>query len=101
MAFLTITILSLQEALCAKTLNFSHVMDLVTKVTNFIRGGNRSLCHRRFITSLDEVDAEYGDLQLHTEIRWMNHGTCLERFFVLRSEIPVFLENSCSWDQRR
>uniref|UniRef100_A0A3B1INU1 DUF4371 domain-containing protein n=1 Tax=Astyanax mexicanus TaxID=7994 RepID=A0A3B1INU1_ASTMX len=89
-----------QEALCAKTLNFGHVMDLVTKVTNIIRGGNRSLCHRRFITFLDEVDAEYGDLQLHTDIRWMSRGKCLERFFALRSEIPVFLENSISSDTR-
>uniref|UniRef100_A0A3Q2PF54 HAT C-terminal dimerisation domain-containing protein n=1 Tax=Fundulus heteroclitus TaxID=8078 RepID=A0A3Q2PF54_FUNHE len=87
-----------QEALCAKTLNFGHVMDLVTKVTNIIRGGNRSLCHRRFITFLDEVDAEYGDLQLHTDIRWMSREKCLERFFALRSEIPVFLENSISGD---
>ncbi|XP_035990536.1 general transcription factor II-I repeat domain-containing protein 2A-like [Fundulus heteroclitus] len=85
-----------QEALCAKTLNFGHVMDWVTKVTNIIRGGNRSLCHRRLITFLDEVDAEYGDLQLHTDIRWMSRGKCLERFFALRSEIPVFLENSIS-----
>lgn len=73
-------------------------MDLVTKVTNLIRGGNRSLCHRRFITFLDEVDAVYGDLQMHTEIRWMSRGKCLERFFALRSEIPVFLENSVSGD---
>ncbi|XP_063075907.1 general transcription factor II-I repeat domain-containing protein 2A-like [Engraulis encrasicolus] len=87
-----------QEALCAKTLDFGHVMELVTKVTNLIRGGNRSLSHRRFITFLDEVDAEYGDLQLHTDIRWMSRGKCLERFFALRSEIPVFLENSVSVD---
>lgn len=73
-------------------------MELVTKVTNLIRGGNRSLSHRRFITFLDEVDAEYGDLQLHTDIRWMSRGKCLERFFALRSEIPVFLENSVSVD---
>lgn len=60
-------ILSLQEALCAKTLNLSHVMDLVTKLTNLIRGGGiRSLSHRRFIAFLDEVDAAYGDLQMHT-----------------------------------
>ena len=68
---------SLQEALCAKALNFSHVMDLVTKVTNIIS-------HRRFIAFLDEVDATYGDLQMHTEIRWMSRGKCLERFFALR-----------------
>ena len=74
----------LQEALCAKSMNFSHVMDLVTKVTNLIRGGNRSLNHRKFVAFLDEVSAAYGDLQMHTEIRWISHGKCLERFFALR-----------------
>jgi len=73
-------------------------MDLVTKVTNLIRGGNRSLSHRRFIAFLDEVDAAYGDLQMHTEVRWMSQGKCLERFFALRSEIPVFLEDSVRGD---
>ncbi|KAI4816904.1 hypothetical protein KUCAC02_009204 [Chaenocephalus aceratus] len=32
-----------QEALCAKNLNFTHVMDVVTKVTNLIRGGGTGL----------------------------------------------------------
>ncbi|KAM6965926.1 general transcription factor II-I repeat domain-containing protein 2A-like [Tautogolabrus adspersus] len=87
-----------QEALCAKSMNFSHVMDLVTKVTNLIRGGNRSLNHRKFGAFLDEVSAAYGDLQMHTEIRWMSRGKCLERFFALRAEIPVFLEDSIRCD---
>ncbi|XP_078140529.1 general transcription factor II-I repeat domain-containing protein 2B-like [Centroberyx gerrardi] len=87
-----------QEALCAKHLNFKHVMDVVTKVTNLIRGGNRSLNHRKFMAFLEEVDAAYGDLQLHTDIRWMSRGKCLERFYVLRLDIPVFLENSLTAD---
>lgn len=69
-------------------------MDLVTEVTNLIRGGNRSLSHRRFLALLDEVDAAYGDLQMHTDIRWMSRGKCLERFF----EITVFLEDSVRGD---
>lgn len=79
-------------------MNFNHVMDTVTKVTNLIRGGNRSLNHRKFVAFLDEVDAAYGDLQLHTEIRWMSRGKCLERFFALRMEIPLFLEESITVD---
>lgn len=35
---------------------------------------------------------------MHTEVRWMSRGKCLERFFALRSEIPVFLEESVSGD---
>uniref|UniRef100_A0A3Q3ISD0 HAT C-terminal dimerisation domain-containing protein n=1 Tax=Monopterus albus TaxID=43700 RepID=A0A3Q3ISD0_MONAL len=69
--------LSPQEALCARTLDFSHVMDLVTKITKLIRGGNRSFSHKRFIAFLDEVDAAYGDLQMHTDIQWMSRGKCL------------------------
>ncbi|XP_060883443.1 general transcription factor II-I repeat domain-containing protein 2A-like [Labrus mixtus] len=87
-----------QEALCAKSMNFSHVMDLVTKVTNLIRGGNRSLNHKKFRAFLDEVSAAYGDLQMHTEIRWMSRGKCLEKFFALLAEIPVFLEDSIRCD---
>ena len=68
-------------------------MDLVTKVTNLIRGGNRALSHRNFVAFLDEVNAAYGDLQMHTDIRWMSRGKCLERFFALRTELPVFLED--------
>lgn len=70
----------------------------MAKVTNLIRGGNRSHSHRRFMTFLDEVDAAYGDLQMHTEVRWMSQGKCLERFFALRSEIPLFLEDSACSD---
>ncbi|KAM3867728.1 general transcription factor II-I repeat domain-containing protein 2-like [Diretmus argenteus] len=83
-----------QEALCGKKLNFSHVMDVVTGVTNLIRGGNRALTHRKFVAFLDEVDAAYGDLKLHAEVRWMSRGKCLERFFALRTEIPLFLEEA-------
>ena len=51
-------ILFLQEALCA--MNFSHLIDLVTKVTNLIQKGSRFLKHRKFIAFLDEVSAAYG-----------------------------------------
>lgn len=54
-------ILIWQEALCARSMNFSHAMDLVTKTTNLIGGGNRSLNHRKCVSFVDEV--KYGDLQ--------------------------------------
>ena len=73
-------------------------MDVVTKVTNLIRGGNRSLNHRKFVSFLDELETEYGDLLLHTEVRWLSRGKCLERFFSLRDEIPTFLEQHVSVD---
>lgn len=44
------------------------VMDLVAKVTNLIRRGNRSLSHRKCIAFLNEADTAYGNLQMHTEV---------------------------------
>lgn len=62
-------------------------MNVVTKVTNLIRGGNRALNHRK--PFLDEVGAAYGDLLIHTDIRWMSFEKCLERFFALHTEMTV------------
>ncbi|CAB4056285.1 DHRS1 [Lepeophtheirus salmonis] len=69
-------------------------MDLVIKVTNIIRGGKGSVCHQRIITFWNEVDTEYGDSQLHMDIKWMSRIKYLERFYGLRSDILVFLENT-------
>lgn len=41
---------AVQEALCAKSLNLSYVLDSVMKVT-----GSAALSHRKFIVSLEEV----------------------------------------------
>jgi hypothetical protein len=47
-------------------------------VTNLIRGDNKSLSHRTFWANLEEMDATYGDLLLHYEVRWLSAGKCLE-----------------------
>ena len=48
----------------------SSVMKTVVKVTNLIRGGNKSLSHhRKFRTFLEEMDATYGDLLLRSEVK--------------------------------
>jgi hypothetical protein len=73
-------------------------MEVVAKITNLIRGGNRSLSHRRFCSFLEEIDASYGDLLLHSHIRWLSAGKCLERFFALRREITLFLKDGISSD---
>lgn len=80
-----------QEALCAKSIKLSTTMATVTKITNLIRGGNRSLTHRKFLTLLEEMDSAYGDLLLHTEVRWLSRGKCLVWFFEFRHEIATFL----------
>ena len=59
-----------QESLCGRVIKQSSVKKTVVKVTNLIRGGNKSLSHhRKFRTFLEEMDATYGDLLLRSEVK--------------------------------
>jgi len=82
-----------QEVLCGKALKLSETMKIVTKITKIIGSGNKSLFHRKFQLFLDEVNANYRNLLMHSNIRWLNAGKCLEHFFALRKEISNFLEH--------
>ena len=73
-----------QEVLCGKSIQLANVMRIVLKVTNLIRGGNKSLSHRKFKLFLVEMECPCGDLLLHCETRWLSAGKCLARFFALR-----------------
>uniref|UniRef100_A0A3B1JWU0 HAT C-terminal dimerisation domain-containing protein n=1 Tax=Astyanax mexicanus TaxID=7994 RepID=A0A3B1JWU0_ASTMX len=79
-----------QEALCGKHLQFKEIMDFVVSAVNFIRA--RSLNHREFQYFLEDISAAYGDVIYHTEVRWLSRGNVLKRFFALRNEIKLFLE---------
>ncbi|CAH2003664.1 unnamed protein product [Acanthoscelides obtectus] len=81
-----------QESLCGKSLRQINVMKVAVKITNIVRRDNRALTHRKFRDFLAEVDATYGDLLLHTDVRRVSAGKCLQRFFALRKEIPIFLK---------
>lgn len=61
-----------QQALCAEVIGFGHVMTPVVKIINSIR--SRAKQHRTFKVLLEELSAEYGDLLLHTAIRWLSRG---------------------------
>ncbi|XP_066239740.1 general transcription factor II-I repeat domain-containing protein 2-like [Saccopteryx leptura] len=78
-----------QEALCAKNIQLKEVMDVVVKTVNFIRA--RGLNHRQFVSFLADLEAEYGELLYHTEVRWLSRGKVLQRFFALRQEIALFM----------
>lgn len=80
-----------QENLCAKTLNIPDVMAFVVKTINFIKA--RGLNHRQFQQMLTEMEAEYGDLLYYCEVRWLSRGAMLERFYSLRKEIALFLQD--------
>uniref|UniRef100_H3BFL4 DUF4371 domain-containing protein n=1 Tax=Latimeria chalumnae TaxID=7897 RepID=H3BFL4_LATCH len=76
-----------QQALCSK-LGDGHmkgVMDKVVKVVNFIRA--RPLLHRRFVSLLQEIDSSYGDILLHTEVRWLRFVALLPKIVWFLSEI--------------
>lgn len=78
-----------QEVLCKKVLKLGHVIDVVTKIINYIRG--RALNHRQFVEFLREVECQIEDLPYHTEIRWLSIGKVLQRFNVAIQEIIDFL----------
>lgn len=78
-----------QQALAGKVVDFSHVMTLVVKLINSIRA--KALQRRLFKALLDELDAAYGDLLLHADVRWLSRGKVLQRFVDLLPEIKTFL----------
>ncbi|KAG2459918.1 GTD2B protein, partial [Polypterus senegalus] len=78
-----------QQALSGKVVDFSHVMSLVVKLINSIRA--IALQRRLFKALLDELDAAYGDLLLHADVRWLSRGKVLQRFVDLLPEIKTFL----------
>ena len=82
-----------QEALCGKVLQMSDVMQSVVRMVNLIRGGNKSQRHRKCISFLEELNAEFSDVPLHSNIRWLSAGKMLQRFFALRKDILSFLQN--------
>uniref|UniRef100_UPI003AAD8DF6 general transcription factor II-I repeat domain-containing protein 2-like n=1 Tax=Centroberyx gerrardi TaxID=166262 RepID=UPI003AAD8DF6 len=80
-----------QQAICAKVMGFDHIMTPVIKIINSIRAKAKQ--HRSFKVLLEELSAEYGDLLLHTEIRWLSRGRVLQRFLSLLGEIKEFMES--------
>lgn len=80
------------ENLCAQVLNMSHVMSVVIKAINSIK--NNSLKHRQFQDYLCELECEYSDLLFYAKIRWLSRGKCLQRFWNLREEIRIFMNEN-------
>ncbi|XP_049782809.1 SCAN domain-containing protein 3-like [Schistocerca cancellata] len=69
-----------------------NVMQTVISVINFVRA--RELNHRKFKEILQELQACYIDVLLHTAVRWLSKLKVLERFVNLKSEIILFLQQS-------
>ncbi|GFS69916.1 uncharacterized protein TNCV_3102121 [Trichonephila clavipes] len=73
-----------------KILKSNDMMQIAFKVVNSIR--SRSLQRRQFRTLLEETESEYGDLLLHTDVRWLSRSAFLKRFRILLPEIENFLQ---------
>jgi hypothetical protein len=65
-----------QEALRAKSLKMTHVMDTVVKTVNFICAC--ALNHREFVALLGEIECEHGKIIYHTNLRWLSRGSVLQ-----------------------
>lgn len=81
-----------QQALFSKTLGLMEAMKTAVKIINRLRGGHNALTHRKLVAFLKEIDADYGDVLMFTEVRWLSRGKCLERLFNLREEIAEFFQ---------
>ncbi|GFW78286.1 general transcription factor II-I repeat domain-containing protein 2 [Trichonephila clavipes] len=77
-----------QEMLFTKTINFNHIMSIVTKIINSIKA--KATQHRLFKLFLENENIEFKDLLLHTEVRWLTRGKVLERFINLLPQVKEF-----------
>ena len=55
------------------------MMNTVVKTVNIIR--TCALYHREFQAFLSDVNAEYGDVLYHSDVRWLSRGSVLKRFY--------------------
>lgn len=60
------------ENLCAKSIQFQNVMQIVISTVNFIR--SKALNHRQFMDFLADMNAEYGDAIYFSEVRWLSRA---------------------------
>nr|CAH7757564.1 unnamed protein product [Callosobruchus chinensis] len=67
-------------------------MKTVINFVNYIRA--EELNHRKFKSLLEEPRSDYSDVLLHTSVQWLSRGKALERFFSLRHEMMLFLEQN-------
>ncbi|XP_077143987.1 general transcription factor II-I repeat domain-containing protein 2B-like [Ranitomeya variabilis] len=80
-----------EEGLVGTMLKMADVMEVVIKITNMIRDKKCTVTQRRFKGLLEELEASRCDLPQNRNIRWLNEGNYLCKFFRLRKEIYLFL----------
>ena len=85
-----------QSVLCAKLgEQYEDAMNMIMKLVNYLRA-NSALRHRNLKSFLTEVEAEYDDLLLHNNVRWLSKGKVLARFWAVRAHLRAFIANDNS-----
>ncbi|XP_054767064.2 SCAN domain-containing protein 3-like [Lytechinus pictus] len=82
------------SVLCAKINNdFAEPLNKLIEIVNFLRAKS-SKQHRDLRTFLQDEEAEYFDIPLHTAVRWLSKGEVLKRMWTLRAHIVSYLGQS-------
>ncbi|XP_068238496.1 SCAN domain-containing protein 3-like [Palaemon carinicauda] len=83
-----------RQHLVAKKLSahLHEALTIVVQVVNHIK--SNSLRDRLFHESCKQNGEEFERLVLHTEVRWLSKGNCLQRFIALWDSIVSFLANT-------
>ena len=85
-----------QTVLCAGLGDrYKSAMDTIMKLVNYLRATS-ALRHRNLRTFLHEVGAQFDDLLLHNNVRWLSKGKVLARFWAIRDELQQFLSEDNS-----
>jgi hypothetical protein len=75
--------------LCGKVLRWNSIMKVVISTIDSIR--KRGLKHHQFKHFLEEIEVEFCGVLYYIEVRWLSRGNVLRRFFNLRAETEIFM----------
>jgi glutaredoxin-related protein len=79
-----------QQNLCAKSIKFKNVMEVVVASIHFIK--LRAPNHRQFKEYLADLFLDYEAVSYDCEVRWLSKGQILRRFYDLRQDIADFMD---------
>lgn len=72
----------------------TDVLAQIVKIVNHIK--SNALNSSLFKTLCSEMGSFYESLLLHTEVRWLSRGKCLQKVYELRHKIILFLNSKNS-----
>ncbi|CAH1983646.1 unnamed protein product [Acanthoscelides obtectus] len=79
-----------KQVLCRNFLKLNNVIKLVVNIVNKIR--DQALQRRLLKTLAEEIDCQYGELLLHSEVQWLSRVRVLKHFNDIISAIVQFFK---------